>query len=35
MAPAVLGGGHRLMTADRRILDWPGPLSCLRPHAVL
>lgn len=19
--------GHRLMTADRRILDWPGPLS--------
>ena len=22
--------GHRLVTADRRILDWPGPLSCLR-----
>ena len=23
-------GGHRLVTADRRILDWAGPLSCLR-----
>ena len=23
-------GGHRLVAADRRILDWPGPLSCLR-----
>ena len=23
-------GGHRLVTADQRILDWPGPLSCLR-----
>lgn len=21
--------GHRLVTADRRILDWPGPLSRL------
>lgn len=20
-------GGHRLVTADRRILDWPGPLA--------
>lgn len=23
-------GGHRLVTADRRMLDWPGPLSRLR-----
>ena len=23
-------GGHRLVTADQRILDWPGPLSRLR-----
>ena len=23
-------GGARLVTAERRILDWPGPLSCLR-----
>ena len=23
-------GGHRLVTADRRILGWSGPLSCLR-----
>ena len=23
-------GGHRLVTADRRILDWPGPLSRVR-----
>lgn len=22
--------GHRLVTADQRILDWPGPLSRLR-----
>lgn len=22
-------GGHRLLTADRRILDWPGPLNRL------
>ena len=21
--------GHRLMTADRQILDWSGPLNCL------
>ena len=21
--------GHRLMTADRQILEWPGPLNCL------
>lgn len=21
--------GHRLVTADRRILGWPGPLNCL------
>ena len=21
--------GHRLMTADRLILEWPGPLKCL------
>ena len=21
--------GHRLMTADRQILEWPGPLRCL------
>lgn len=23
----ALTGGHRLITADRKILDWPGPLS--------
>lgn len=23
-------GGHQLVTADRRILDWPGPLARLR-----
>ena len=23
-------GGHRLVTADQRILDWPGPLLRLR-----
>ena len=22
-------GGHQLLTADRRILDWPGPLNRL------
>ena len=22
--------GHRLVTADRRMLDWPGQLSLLR-----
>ena len=22
-------GGHQLVTADRRILDWPGPLNRL------
>ena len=21
--------GHQLVTADRQILDWPGPLNCL------
>ncbi len=21
--------GHRLMTADRQMLEWPGPLNCL------
>ena len=26
----ALEGGHRLITADQRILDWTGPLSCLR-----
>ena len=25
----ALGGGHRLVTADRRILDWPGSLERL------
>lgn len=24
---AALVGGHRLVTADRQILDWPGPLA--------
>lgn len=23
----ALFGGHRLVTADRQILDWPGPLA--------
>ncbi len=22
--------GHQLVTADRRILEWPGALNCLR-----
>ena len=26
-------GGHRLVTADQRILDWPGPLSRLDARA--
>ena len=21
--------GHRLMTADRKMLEWPGPLRCV------
>ena len=25
----ALVGGHQLVTADRRILAWPGPLHCL------
>ena len=25
----ALTGGHRLLTADREILDWPGPLARL------
>ena len=26
---ATAQGGHQLLTADRRILDWPGPLNRL------
>ena len=29
---AALVGGHRLITADREILNWPGPL--VRPRAT-
>lgn len=25
----ALAGDHQLVTADRRILEWPGPLRCL------
>ena len=26
----AMAGGHRLVTSDRDILDWPGPLNRIR-----